>query len=345
MSEQSGFLDGKYYDAKFLYTYTKKLVGNGVYADELAPTATNGDMSVTLGPGFAWVEGVLYYNDTAQALEVAQADGALNRIDSLMVRLDLSKNDVNAIIVQGAYASAPVAPTVTRNAEVYDLKICNISVPAGCTEITQAQITDTRLDTAVCGMPVFPVEHLNTAALYAQIVKDLENFRSQQQKSFADWTEHQEASTLEALADLVDTVRTASGNSTGEIETLLQQLNELVSGDPVGILLARINATDENLAATALARARLYSCQLTVEGWTDREGGGFQQTVECEGLTENTTGAPPFILPTFDPETDEPAAEALALIAGGTTAEGSATFYCLEEKPETAITVYFLGVN
>lgn len=131
-------------------------------------------------------------------------------------------------------------------------------------------------------------------------------------------------------------------------DTHLQEVDAALQAIPGAIESATEGVTSglqPELDALGLTRARLYTCNLTVEGWTEREGGGYQQTVACEGLTENTTGAPPFILPAFDPETDEPAAEALSLIAGGTTAKDSATFYCLEEKPETALTIYFMGVD
>ena len=206
-TEVSGFLDGREYTASFLYEFCALIVGNGVYANELAPTATNDNMTITHGSGHAWINGVLYKNTTPFNLDIDAADGALNRYDSLMLRLDLSQNEAYAVIEKGTFAASPIPPGVTRNAETFDLKICDIYIPAGCTKITQDLITDTRLDDSVCGVPVFPVEHLDMTTFYRQVATDLDNLRNKEQQ---------------------------------EILELLKQLNNLVEGDTAGKLIAEI---------------------------------------------------------------------------------------------------------
>lgn len=240
-TENAIFLDGRGYTAADLYRLIGLLVGNGVYANELAPTATNEDMSITHGAGHAWISGVAYWNTTPFVLEIATADGSLNRYDSLMLRLNLSINEVYAVIVQGAYATNPTPPACTRNAETFDLKLCDIYVPAGCTKITQDQITDTRMDSSVCGVPVFPVEHLDMTSFYRQIATDLANFQQRNEAEFSAWVEDQKDSNLATLAALVEVVRNTSDGSVAEIEALLQQLHELVDSDTVGELTTAIN--------------------------------------------------------------------------------------------------------
>lgn len=251
-AERSGFLDGQEYTAAFLYEFVALLVGNGVYNGELTTTATSGNMTVTHGTGHAWINGVLYKNSTPFSLPINTADGSLNRYDSLMVRLDLSSNEAYALIVQGEYAANPTAPAVTRNAETYDLKICNIYVPAGCTEITQAQITDTRLDPDVCGVPVFPVEHLDTEAFYKQVLADLAEFKAGSEAEFSEWEKLTKQQITTALKNLVDTVKTdadtadqtvktAATDATDKIRDYLAELRALVDGDTVGLLTDKID--------------------------------------------------------------------------------------------------------
>lgn len=218
-TENSGFLDGRGYTAAFLYEFFSLIVGNGVYANELTPTATNENMSVTHGSGHAWINGVCYVNTTPFVLDIGTADGSLNRYDSLMLRLDLSINEVYATIVQGDFDTTPTPPTVTRTAETFDLKICDIYIPAGCTKITQDQIIDTRLDSSVCGVPVFPVEHMDMTTFYQQITADLAKFKQQEQSDFSNWAD----------------------NSKVEMLDLLEQLNSLLEADTVGRLIAEIN--------------------------------------------------------------------------------------------------------
>lgn len=245
-SENGMFLDGRDYTASELYKTIALLVGNGVYSNELTPTATNENMTITHGTGHAWINGVVYMNSTPFVLDIATADGSLNRYDSLMLRLNLSINEVYAIIVQGAYATTPQPPACTRNAETFDLKICDIYVPAGCTKITQDQITDTRLDSSVCGVPVFPVEHLDMTSFYRQISADLSKFREDEEAEFAAWVAEQEDTNMTTMTDLVEAVRDTSDESRAEILALLQQLNTLVDSDTVGTLIAQINNAVKN---------------------------------------------------------------------------------------------------
>lgn len=92
-------------------------------------------------------------------------------------------------------------------------------------------------------------------------------------------------------------------------------------------------------------RAALFSCTLVESDWINRPEGGWYQTVPCGGITATTTGSSPFVLPTFDQKIDEDNNDALMLIAGGETGDGTVTFICLEDKPEIDLTLYFLGVE
>lgn len=345
-TERCIFLDGVEYTAADLYRLIGLLVGNGVYMNELAPTATNENMSITHGVGHAWINGVAYWNTTPFVLDIATADGSLNRYDSLMLRLDLSVNETYAVIVQGAYATTPTPPACTRNAETFDLKLCDIYVPAGCTKITQDQITDTRLNSSVCGVPVFPVEHLDTTSFYRQIATDLANFQKRNEADFAAWVEDQKDTNLAALAALVEIVRNTSDNSRDEILALLAQLNNLVDADTVGELILAINNTQKAVDQVADTRARLFSCTFRAAGWAAAPGGGYAQTVACPGVTANTQTARPFILPDLeDPDADEANEEALGMIAGGETQDGSIMLHCREDAPPVDLKIYFLGVE
>lgn len=345
-TESSGFLDGQYYTAAFLYEFVALLVGNGVYANELAPTANTEDMAVTHGAGHAWINGVLYKNSTPFVLPIETADGSLNRYDSLMIRLDLSSNTAYAVIVKGEFATNPTPPQPTRDAETWELKICNIYIPAGCTKITQAQIEDTRLDTAVCGVPIFPVQHLDLTTFYQQITADLAEFKANYQADFTSWETAEKGQALARLQQLVQDVQDTSESSTGTILALLAQLNDLVDADTVGKLIAQINSAHEKADKLEKTRARLFSAEFTSAGWAAQEAGGYAQTVACEGVTAQTQTARPFILPILDNQDQEEAqAEALGYIAGGNTKDGEIELICPEEAPAVDLTIYFLGVE
>ena len=364
-TENAIFLDGREYTAKDLYRLIGLLVGNGVYANELAPTATNENMSITHGSGHAWIGGVAYWNTTPFVMDIYTADGSLNRYDSLMLRRDLSNNEVYAVIVQGEYATNPTAPDITRNAEIFDLKICDIYVPAGCTKITQDQIIDTRLDSSVCGVPVFPVEHMDMTSFYRQIATDLANFQRKEEADFAAWVEDQQETNLAAMAALVEIVQNTSDESKAEILDLLAQLNNLVDSDTVGELISQINkklskdggkmtgnidmdgytvtnvGTPVNKRDTAnkeYVDTKSISATLYASGWTPSETSGFIQTIEVAGLTDDKKAK-------AYPARPDTLAEKLALreetakVCASSRSGSSMTFECWEETPALDIPI------
>ncbi len=71
-------------------------------------------------------------------------------------------------VVQGEPSAEAEVPAIRRDADYYDLKLCEIDVPAGTTKITQALITDTRLDSNVCGFVFCLIDQIDTTELYLQ---------------------------------------------------------------------------------------------------------------------------------------------------------------------------------
>ncbi|NCC68392.1 MAG: hypothetical protein EOM14_09430, partial [Clostridia bacterium] len=102
-------------------------------------------------------------------MPIGTADGSLGRIDNICVRLDLTNRQITTVVVAGAYAASPVAPTPMRTVDVYDLVIARVRVAAGTTAITQALITDTRTDSALCGLVTGAVEQLDFSEYCAQL--------------------------------------------------------------------------------------------------------------------------------------------------------------------------------
>lgn len=175
MSESSGFFvsqnGDRVYTPDWLAEFIKALVTTGVYSSELGVTAGTG-MDIVVAAGRAWVEGYLYHNDTPLTKVIATADSALHRIDSIVVRLNMTDRTITTEVLTGSFSTDPVAPEITRTADIYDLKIAEIRVNAGTTKIDQTMITDTRLDDAVCGITVSAVQHIPTADYLEQMLAE-----------------------------------------------------------------------------------------------------------------------------------------------------------------------------
>jgi hypothetical protein len=190
MAEQSGFFPDvsgdRQYTADFLAQWIASIVGNGVYNGDLA-VAPGSNMQVVIPSGRAWINGYHYRNSGDLLLTIANADGILNRKDTVVLRWDVNARSITAQILQGTPASSPKAPAITRSVDQYDLKLAEISIPAGTTTITQNLITDTRLDKTVCGIVTGVVTQVDTTALYNQIQSDLAEFKNTNEAGFTTW--------------------------------------------------------------------------------------------------------------------------------------------------------------
>ena len=192
MAENSGFFASvggdRKYNADFLARWIASIISNGVYNGELA-VAAGDHMQVIVPAGRAWINGYHYRNDGPLTLPVDNADGVLNRKDIVVLHWDVNARAINAKILKGTPASSPIAPQIIRTAEQYDLKIAEISIPAGTTAISQSLITDTRLDNAVCGIVTGVVQQVDTTTLYNQIQSDLAQFRNTNEADFTAWVQ------------------------------------------------------------------------------------------------------------------------------------------------------------
>ena len=118
---------------------------------------------------------------------MANADGILNRIDNIVIRLDIPNRQVTAEIVQGNFSENAVAPALTRGTSVYDLRIAKISIPAGTTAITQDLITDCRFDSNDCGNVICAVQSPDFTDILSQYEALWNSLISKKNESFNNW--------------------------------------------------------------------------------------------------------------------------------------------------------------
>ena len=148
---------------------------SGVYsADEDFTVTANGDLTVSVSAGQAWVRPARFRGrsiimEQPETVTLTAADAVRSRIDRLVLRYDAVAKKTSLTVLTGTPDSAsPTAPEITRTALVYDLCLAEIRRPAGSTVVTAADITDTRADEAVCGVMRDSVTGIPTAQLQAQ---------------------------------------------------------------------------------------------------------------------------------------------------------------------------------
>lgn len=236
------------YKAEDFREYFATFIGNGVFPNpstNLQVIGENGDMTVTLKVGNGWINGALYINDNDLILPIDVADGVLNRIDRIVLRMDTVGRAINAKVKKGAFASSPVAPVLQRDADGYEIGIADIYIAAGATQITQANITDLRLNTSLCGIVHGTVEQVDTTTLFNQYLSWLTQKKAQYDADMLSWTAQKQTDFNTWYNNITSASQTEIDNMEADFQqdwdSWFSAVQNVLDGDTAGNLLNMIN--------------------------------------------------------------------------------------------------------
>lgn len=347
--EYSSFFNSKNGDRKYLAEdwdrHLKDLISNGVFLRDsanLQVTADGSGMTVTVQPGAAWINGKHYLNDQAIVLSLDIADGALNRVDRVVVQCSTADRTITAKIKKGTPASTAAVPVLQRDADVYELSLATVAVNAAAITIRQADITDTRLDTSVCGAVVGLITQVGTDTLYAQVQDDLHRFKSGSEDDFSAWSTAQKNAFSAWRGEESDSFTAWFDNIKGQLST--DAAGHLQS--QIDAITARIpeNGAENQVAVYGGSPGKIkwqqlhyvFTTTLPASGWAGSVP--YTQTVNIVGMTAAMNPHVDLIPAAGNsPTTDEE--DAFACLTGGTTVDGAVMFECRDDKPITDITV------
>jgi hypothetical protein len=171
--------------------YLDKLIGSGVIpvpSSALQVVANSGmKIGVMAGRGFVdchWLD-----NDSLEVLELPAADAVLNRIDAVIMRLNVTEDVRNLTleIKKGTPSQNPTAPDMERSEYLKEYCLATIYVGARVTEVKQVNITDTRANTNVCGWVVALIDTVDTSTLFLQWQDAYEVFYNLSTTAFNEW--------------------------------------------------------------------------------------------------------------------------------------------------------------
>ena len=255
--ERSGFFDanlvGEDYDRVYLASsfaaYFASFIGNGVFggkSNELQILAMETpQMQITVESGQGWINGYWYENSSELFLPIDVADGVLNRIDSVVLRFGTAERNMWLAIKKGTAAITPVAPAVTRNGDYYELQLATISVPAGSLNITQAQITDTRLNAAVCGWVTGVVQQIDTTTLFEQFETYFEEFKQFYEGDYNVWTTQQKSEYISWITGAEADMEDWTDEQKQQFNEWFEEIKDQLSEDAAGHLQGEIDRLDE----------------------------------------------------------------------------------------------------
>lgn len=171
MGEYANFYNSRngdrVYNADSMSEWLLPFFTTGVFNNCFAITA-NDDMTVTVAGGYVNINGKTKHFEQAQIFTLEKASGTLARIDNVILRRDDTERDFCIFIETGGFSSNPTAPEIVRTEAIHDLKLAEIYVDVGAIKITQENITDTRMNSDVCGWVMATVKEIDFSQITAQ---------------------------------------------------------------------------------------------------------------------------------------------------------------------------------
>ena len=126
--------DVREYTAAEFSEYFSKFLSDGVYTENgemgLKVTTVNG-FNIRVSPGYAFIRGYMYKNDADIEFTLEPPDVILDRIDRVVLKLDVINRTMNIQLKKGTMGSNPMPPPLIDDASVKELPIAQIRVNHG----------------------------------------------------------------------------------------------------------------------------------------------------------------------------------------------------------------------
>ena len=223
------------YNAEQMATYFDGLVSDGIFQSvgkKFSVTAGAG-LTVNVDTGRALIECHWLKNDNVLTISLDNADVQNDRKDLIVIKLDYTARTMGIEYISGA-------ESVKNTETVKYLTLARITIPAGATAITQANIKDYR-GSALCPWVTGLVKQVDTADLFTQyetayeeMVQQMINWWADRRNAFDTWFNNL-TSTLNVNLNL--TKQEFSYTTTEETDNI-----PLVSGyQTTDILLVHVN--------------------------------------------------------------------------------------------------------
>lgn len=166
MAERSLFfnsqlIDGEYdreYQAQDFAEYFSSVLSSGFLSIDgdmgLSVKVENGTLNTIVAPGKAIIRGHFYENTSDLTLEHAVPESQGDRIDRIVLRLDLRSGSrfVRLKVKEGVTSVNPQTPELQRDDFIYELGIATVRLRANTSSLESADLIDTRLDDDVGGI-------------------------------------------------------------------------------------------------------------------------------------------------------------------------------------------------
>lgn len=184
------------YDAIQLSSIFDGIISDGVYATFAngLMVAENVGMNIKIESGRAWFNHTWTYNDTDYPISIEASEVTLKRKDAVVLEINsdtgVRQNTFKVIKGTPSSASDPEPPTMVHTLAVNQYPLAYILVNPGATEITQANIINTR-GTDVCPFVSGIIDTIDISQLVAQWATQFQEWMEEKEGDFSTWSTEQ----------------------------------------------------------------------------------------------------------------------------------------------------------
>ena len=238
------------YDADSFAEWLSHFFTTGVFKDELFVQATEG-MKVSVSSGYANVNGKVRFFGTSTNLNIEVSNGLYPRIDTIVVERNDTNREITLKVVKGNYSgNSPEATAPVRTNVIHQLVIAKVYIGAGATAIYQKDITDTRMDSNLCGYVTATVENLNYDQMMAQWEDYYSNFKTNEMADFQTWFDNMKNILNESTAgNLLEKIN-KNASDISKNATDIQNVSSKASSNATSItnLTSKVSTNTSNIS-------------------------------------------------------------------------------------------------
>ncbi|MCM3316188.1 hypothetical protein M3603_05810 [Rummeliibacillus stabekisii] len=278
--------DERWYYASDFAQYFSSVLSSGLLPNDnneigLDVKVEPGTLSTNVSVGKAIIKGYSYENTTNLTLKHQLPEATLNRIDRIVLRLDLKNANrfIKLFVIAGEPAAAPKAPELTRDQYIYEIALAQILVRANTSSLLQSDIIDERANESVCGI-VQSLVTVPTSVFQQQFNTWFATYKNAHEGDFDDWF-----ATLQKVLD-----ENAAGN-------LLNLINNHIAEDATITnkghtqLVGDIDGNSNSLVPTQNAvRKKIEQTEYKITK-SGKDSNGIFTTVQYRRKSDNTLAA------------------------------------------------------
>ena len=220
----STLTDPRTYQAQDFADYFGSVLSTGLLHTDNIPamevSVEPGTMNTLVSPGKAIMRGHLYENTTPLRLEHSLPEPDKDRIDRIVLRLNLRHTARNILLAvkEGTPAETPEPPELQRDEFIYEISLARIRVRANTVQLLQSDLIDERLDEQLCGLV-----HSLISIPTDQFQEQWDLYFNQKKAEIDQATDEYEQQLLDATNDFVQAVIAAEQQLQADLASFNQQ--------------------------------------------------------------------------------------------------------------------------